>query len=159
MRSGHHTAPWAAHHLCLHPVVQARSRGRTAKLARAHHTYLHSGDFSAKQPTTHRTAVPHPTAPPPSPLHPPIRAQLTSAYKQPVTYNWNVFTSLCRQVYQAEKLAPPTQLSQWASAYSQIFSAASSPAFWQKAMSNGQAAKIAVAVSLLKVLGRSVDAV
>jgi F-type H+-transporting ATPase subunit g len=70
---------------------------------------------------------------------------MLGAYKQPVTYNWNVFTSLCRQVYQAEKLAPPTQLSQWASAYSQIFSAASSPAFWQKAMSNGQAAKIAVA--------------
>lgn len=72
---------------------------------------------------------------------------LTPAYKQPIVYNFNVFRSLCRQVYQAEKLAPPTHLSQWASAYSQIFSAAASPAFWQKAMSNGQAAKIAVAVS------------
>ncbi|BEI86990.1 hypothetical protein CcaverHIS002_0703360 [Cutaneotrichosporon cavernicola] len=70
---------------------------------------------------------------------------MLGAYKKPLTYNWNVFTSLCRQVYQAEKLAPPTSLNQWASAYSQIFSAAASPAFWQKAMSNGQAAKIAVA--------------
>ncbi|CAK9782193.1 hypothetical protein CC85DRAFT_282208 [Cutaneotrichosporon oleaginosum] len=70
---------------------------------------------------------------------------MLGSYKQPIVYNFNVFTSLCRQVYQAEKLAPPTQLAQWASAYSQIFSAATSPAFWQKAMSNGQAAKIAVA--------------
>ncbi|GMK60077.1 hypothetical protein CspeluHIS016_0902940 [Cutaneotrichosporon spelunceum] len=70
---------------------------------------------------------------------------MLGSYRQPLTYNWNVFKSLWRQVYQAEKLAPPTSLSQWASAYSQIFSAAASPAFWQKAVSNGQAAKIAVA--------------
>ncbi|KAL1405088.1 hypothetical protein Q8F55_008711 [Vanrija albida] len=70
---------------------------------------------------------------------------LLGAYRAPLTYNWNVFTSLVRQVYKAEKLAPPTHLSQWATAYANIWARASSPAWWRSALESGEWAKVAIA--------------
>lgn len=86
-------------------------------------------------------------AAPPLPPQTPHTSTLTPGYRQPLVYNWQTFTSLVRQVYQAERLAPPLQLSQWASAYANIWSAASSPAWWRQAAASGQWAKVAVAVS------------
>ncbi|EJT45422.1 hypothetical protein A1Q2_05383 [Trichosporon asahii var. asahii CBS 8904] len=66
------------------------------------------------------------------------------SYKQPLQYNWQVFKSLVKQVYQAEKLAPPTHLSQWTSAYSEIFHKAASKQWWSQVLSSGSWAKLAV---------------
>lgn len=76
-----------------------------------------------------------------------------TAYKQPLQYNWQVFKSLVKQVYQAEKLAPPTHLSQWTSAYSEIFHKAASKQWWSQVLSSGSWAKLAVGVSKLERAG------
>lgn len=78
-----------------------------------------------------------------------------TAYKQPLQYNWQVFKSLVKQVYQAEKLAPPTHLSQWTSAYSEIFHKAASKQWWSQVLSSGSWAKLAVGVSKLERAGVS----
>lgn len=58
-----------------------------------------------------------------------------------------MFKSLVKQVYQAEGLAPPTHLSQWTSAYSEIFHKAASKQWWSQVLSSGSWAKLAVGVS------------
>lgn len=71
----------------------------------------------------------------------------STGYKEPLVYNWKVFTSLCRQVYIAEKLAPPTSLSTWVHAYAKIWSQATSPAYYRQIAQNGEWSKVAVYVS------------
>lgn len=73
----------------------------------------------------------------------------TTAYKHPLQYNWQVTKSFVKQVYQAEGLAPPLHLSQWTSAYSEIFHKAASKQWWQQVLSNGSWAKLAIGVSTL----------
>lgn len=68
-------------------------------------------------------------------------------YREPLVYNWKVFTSLCRQVYIAEKLAPPTSLSTWIHAYAKIWSRATSPAYYRQIAQSGEWSKVAVYVS------------
>ncbi|KAJ9108782.1 hypothetical protein QFC21_000102 [Naganishia friedmannii] len=70
--------------------------------------------------------------------------RLLGGYREPIVYNWKVFTSLCRQVYIAEKLAPPTSLSTWVHAYAQIWSRATSPAYYKKIAQTGEWSKVAV---------------
>lgn len=70
-----------------------------------------------------------------------------TGYREPLVYNWKVFTSLCRQVYIAEKLAPPTSLSTWVHAYAKIWSRATSPAYYRQIAQSGEWSKVAVYVS------------
>jgi hypothetical protein len=70
-----------------------------------------------------------------------------TGYREPLVYNWKVFTSLCRQVYIAEKLAPPTSLSTWIHAYAKIWSRATSPAYYRQIAQSGEWSKVAVYVS------------
>ena len=80
--------------------------------------------------------------------HLPAYHLLHTAYKDPLVYNFKVFTSLARQVYIAEKLAPPTNLNTWINAYTKIWSSAVSPNYWKGIAQNGQWAKVGVYVSL-----------
>ncbi|KAJ9115641.1 hypothetical protein QFC20_000968 [Naganishia adeliensis] len=73
--------------------------------------------------------------------------RLLGGYREPLVYNWKVFTSLCRQVYIAEKLAPPTSLSTWIHAYAKIWSRATSPAYYRQIAQSGEWSKVAVYVS------------
>lgn len=75
----------------------------------------------------------------------PVRRR--TGYREPLVYNWKVFTSLCRQVYIAEKLAPPTSLSTWIHAYAKIWSRATSPAYYRQIAQSGEWSKVAVYVS------------
>jgi hypothetical protein len=68
-------------------------------------------------------------------------------------YNFKVLTSLARQVYIAEKLAPPTNLNTWINAYTKIWSSAVSPNYWKSIAQNGQWAKVGVYVSWLGDVG------
>ncbi|KAJ9102940.1 hypothetical protein QFC19_004496 [Naganishia cerealis] len=56
-------------------------------------------------------------------------------------------------VYIAEKLAPPTSLSTWVHAYAQIWSRATSPAYYKKIAQTGEWSKVAVYVSVEKEIG------
>jgi hypothetical protein len=69
-----------------------------------------------------------------------------TGYREPVVYNFKVFTSLCRQVYIAEKLAPPTNLSSWATAYAKIWSRATNPQWYRTIAQNGEWAKVGIYV-------------
>lgn len=72
---------------------------------------------------------------------------MLGGYREPLVYNFQVFTSLCRQVYVAEKLAPPTSLATWAGAYARIWSRASSPQWWREVASSGQWVQLGIYVS------------
>ncbi|GFZ43293.1 hypothetical protein JCM24511_01012 [Saitozyma sp. JCM 24511] len=67
------------------------------------------------------------------------------SYREPIVYNAKVAASLARQVYQAERLAPPTKLHDWATAYAQIWSRASNINFWRDVLKTGAWAGLAVA--------------
>lgn len=67
-------------------------------------------------------------------------------------YNAKVFSSLCRQVYQAERLAPPLDLSTWANAYSHIWARGTKLSWWRETLKTGAWAGIAVAVGIIHVL-------
>ncbi|ORY24669.1 mitochondrial ATP synthase g subunit-domain-containing protein [Naematelia encephala] len=78
----------------------------------------------------------------------PVGDRLGSAlggYRDPVVYNAKVFASLCRQVYKAEGLAPPLDISTWANAYSHIFARATKPSFYREALQTGAWAGLGVA--------------
>ncbi|EIW72864.1 hypothetical protein TREMEDRAFT_42037 [Tremella mesenterica DSM 1558] len=78
----------------------------------------------------------------------PVGARVGSAlgsYREPLTFNAKVFASLCRQVYIAERLAPPLQLSTWANAYAKIWHSATSLTFWRSALSSGAWAGLGIA--------------
>ncbi|WFD26062.1 hypothetical protein MNAN1_001037 [Malassezia nana] len=59
------------------------------------------------------------------------------SYAEPIVYNLKVAGSLAKQVYIAEKLAPPTSLSQIASAYRQIWTTVSNPSWWTHSLPGG----------------------
>lgn len=62
-------------------------------------------------------------------------------------YNFKVLTSLARQVYIAEKMAPPTNLSAYVNSYANIWSNAVSPNYWRGVAQNGQWVKVGIVVS------------
>lgn len=70
-----------------------------------------------------------------------------SGYREPVVYNSKVFASICRQVWQAEKLSPPLELATWARAYSEIYSKAVNGGYWKNLLKTGAWAGLGVAVS------------
>jgi len=67
-----------------------------------------------------------------------------AAYKQPVYYNLSVARELVKQVYVAESLAPPKSLDALKSAYSTLWSRASSPTYWRNAVANGEVLKLGI---------------
>ena len=78
----------------------------------------------------------------------PLVLAVEPGYKDPLVYNFKVLTSLARQVYQAEKMAPPTNLSAYVNSYANIWSNAASADFWRGLAQNGQWAKVGIVVSL-----------
>ncbi|OWZ34505.1 F-type H+-transporting ATPase subunit G [Cryptococcus neoformans AD2-60a] len=66
-------------------------------------------------------------------------------YREPVVYNSKVFASICRQVWQAEKLSPPLELATWARAYSEIYSKAVNGGYWKNVLKTGAWAGLGVA--------------
>jgi F-type H+-transporting ATPase subunit g len=78
-----------------------------------------------------------------------------TGYRDPLMYNFKVFTSLCRQVYIAERLAPPTNLSAWTTAYAKIWSRATSAAWYKTIAQNGEWAKVGIYVSLVEMTIKS----
>ncbi|WVQ85297.1 hypothetical protein IAT38_007462 [Cryptococcus sp. DSM 104549] len=72
-------------------------------------------------------------------------------YREPLVYNAKVVTSIARQVWQAEKLAPPLDAATWARAYSQIWSRAVSGAWWKQVLKTG--AWVGLGVAALEAYG------
>lgn len=70
-----------------------------------------------------------------------------SGYREPIVYNSKVFASICRQVWQAEKLSPPRDLATWARAYSEIYAKAVNGGYWKNVLKTGAWAGLGVAVS------------
>ncbi|KAJ4475997.1 mitochondrial ATP synthase g subunit-domain-containing protein, partial [Lentinula edodes] len=66
------------------------------------------------------------------------------AYKEPVFYNFAVFREIVKQVYRAEGLSPPSSVGAVQSAYRTIWTNATSKVFWQKAIDNGEIARLGV---------------
>lgn len=64
-------------------------------------------------------------------------SRLGSAYAAPVTSNLAVAREVAKQVYMAERLAPPTSTAEIRAAYSSIAQQASSLAWWRSALENG----------------------
>ncbi|KAJ3759070.1 mitochondrial ATP synthase g subunit-domain-containing protein [Lentinula raphanica] len=65
-------------------------------------------------------------------------------YKEPVLYNFAVFREIAKQVYRAESLSPPSSIDVVRSAYRTMWTNATSKAFWQNAISNGEVAKLGI---------------
>ena len=59
-------------------------------------------------------------------------------------YNLSVAREFLKQVYVAERLQPPTNLSTIQNAYSTIWSRASSPSYWKDIFRTGEYAKIGI---------------
>lgn len=66
------------------------------------------------------------------------------AYRQPLLYNLSVAREFLKQIYTAERLAPPTSLSQITSVYKQLYSNAISIPFWRELWTSGQWTKVAI---------------
>nr|ODO02713.1 phenylalanine-tRNA ligase, beta subunit [Cryptococcus depauperatus CBS 7855] len=69
-------------------------------------------------------------------------------YREPLVYNSKVVTSIFKQVYQAEKLAPPLDLSTWAHAYSQIYARAINAGWWKNVLRTGAWVGLGVAPTI-----------
>jgi len=69
---------------------------------------------------------------------------LAGSYRQPLLYNFTVAREFLKQIYTAERLAPPTSLSQITSVYKQLYSSAISIPFWRELWMSGQWTKVAI---------------
>ncbi|KDN42622.1 hypothetical protein K437DRAFT_248919 [Tilletiaria anomala UBC 951] len=63
---------------------------------------------------------------------------LLGSYSEPAVYNLKVAGSIAKQVYQAERLAPPSSIEQITSAYKTLWSRASDAGYWAKFVSSGE---------------------
>lgn len=70
--------------------------------------------------------------------------RLLGRYSEPIMYNLRVAGSLLKQVYIAEKLTPPTQLSTWAAAYRQMFANVTNPSWWTHTLPGGEWRRVAL---------------
>ncbi|WVR05648.1 hypothetical protein IAU60_002670 [Kwoniella sp. DSM 27419] len=82
-------------------------------------------------------------------------------YREPLVYNAKVASSLARQVWQAEKLAPPLDAHTWARAYAQIWGKATNGGYWRDLLKTGAWAGLGVAAleaygifSIGEIIGR-----
>jgi len=69
---------------------------------------------------------------------------LAGSYHQPLLYNLAVAREFLKQIYTAERLAPPTSLSQITSVYKQFYCNAISIPFWRELWTSGQWTKVAI---------------
>ncbi|ETW82530.1 mitochondrial F1F0-ATP synthase, subunit G/ATP20 [Heterobasidion irregulare TC 32-1] len=69
---------------------------------------------------------------------------LLGAYRQPLTYNLSVTREVLKQIYVAERLQPPTSVSQVTSAYLTLWRRAASPSYWREVARSGEWARIGV---------------
>lgn len=74
-------------------------------------------------------------------------SELIVAYGPRLRYNAQVFGSFWRQVYQAERLAPPLDAHTWTTAYSKLFHNATRASYWQGIAKSGAWAGVGIAVS------------
>ena len=73
-----------------------------------------------------------------------VAERALGSYAEPVMYNLKVAGSIAKQVYIAEKLAPPTSLSQIQAAYRQIWACVSKASWWTHSLPAGEWRKVAV---------------
>ncbi|QRV89744.1 F1F0-ATP synthase G subunit [Ceratobasidium sp. AG-Ba] len=66
------------------------------------------------------------------------------AYREPVTYNLAVARAFLRQVYIAEKLAPPTSAEAFTTAYRTLYEHARNPEYWKGIARSGEWARVAL---------------
>ncbi|WFD43363.1 hypothetical protein MPSI1_002024 [Malassezia psittaci] len=70
--------------------------------------------------------------------------RMLGRYSEPIMYNLRVAGSLMKQVYIAEKLAPPTNLGTWTAAYRQMFANATNPSWWTHTLPAGEWRRVAL---------------
>lgn len=68
----------------------------------------------------------------------------STGYSEPIKYNLSVASSIAKQVYVAEALAPPTSLHSITSAYRQIWSKASDKAYWAQLLTKGDWKRVGI---------------
>ena len=66
------------------------------------------------------------------------------AYREPIVHNLQVAREVAKQVYIAEKLAPPTNPQDIRDAYGEFYSNASNPSWWRSVMENGEWRSLAI---------------
>ncbi|KIO28376.1 hypothetical protein M407DRAFT_243045 [Tulasnella calospora MUT 4182] len=66
------------------------------------------------------------------------------SYRGPVVYNSQVVLQVLKQVYRAEKLAPPKSLAEVQSAYKTLFENAKNLKYWQDLWASGLWKKVAI---------------
>lgn len=71
--------------------------------------------------------------------HPP-----RSGWSEPLSYNLKVAGSLLKQVYVAERLAPPTSVDVISSAYRSMWARARDPAYWARFVESGEWKKVGI---------------
>ena len=59
-------------------------------------------------------------------------------------YNLSVAREVLKQVYVAERLAPPTSFSTVTSAYQTLWARASNPGYWREILKNGEWQQVGV---------------
>jgi len=69
---------------------------------------------------------------------------MMGGYREPVMYNLSVARELLKQVYVAERLAPPTSFSTIQSAYSTLWNRAKDINYWREVLRSGQWAKVGI---------------
>jgi len=71
---------------------------------------------------------------------------LLGGYREPLMYNLSVAREVLKQVYVAERLAPPTSFSTITSAYQTLWARASNPGYWREILNNGDWQRVGVYV-------------
>jgi F-type H+-transporting ATPase subunit g len=66
------------------------------------------------------------------------------AYRDPVSYNLSVAREFLKQIYVAEKLAPPRSFAEVRTAYTSLYERLRQPGLWRELMQSGQLAKVAI---------------
>ncbi|KZO91111.1 hypothetical protein CALVIDRAFT_489552 [Calocera viscosa TUFC12733] len=69
---------------------------------------------------------------------------MLGSYREPLFYNLAVARELAKQVYVAERLAPPMSAATWQSAYSTLFNRAKDLNYWREVLRSGAWARIGV---------------
>ncbi|GAA98869.1 uncharacterized protein L969DRAFT_76648 [Mixia osmundae IAM 14324] len=66
------------------------------------------------------------------------------AYREPLFYNAAVAREVLKQVYIAERLAPPSSVGEIRSAYETLFNRARDPQYWRSTIESGEWKRVAI---------------
>lgn len=69
---------------------------------------------------------------------------MLGSYREPLTYNLSVAREFLKQVYVAERLAPPLSPQTWSSAYTTLAQRARNPNYWREIVKTGEWARVGV---------------